>query len=82
MSTRLKLFVFKQLSFTLVSAKVDEQCVFRHRGERKVKTVEEDVEDVTSRAAELLDEGEELIGTAAEARCLSLCTVYAMTTIR
>ncbi|XP_042371347.1 nuclear export mediator factor NEMF-like, partial [Plectropomus leopardus] len=42
--------------------KVDEQSVFRHRGERKVKTVEEDIEDVTSKAAELLDEGEELIG--------------------
>ncbi|XP_059209037.1 ribosome quality control complex subunit NEMF-like [Centropristis striata] len=41
--------------------KVDEQSVFRHRGERKVKTVEEDMEDVTARAAELL-EGEELIG--------------------
>ncbi|XP_054651949.1 ribosome quality control complex subunit NEMF-like [Dunckerocampus dactyliophorus] len=42
--------------------KVDEQCVFRHRGERKVKTVEEDVEEVASRTAELLEEGEELIG--------------------
>ncbi|XP_078133159.1 ribosome quality control complex subunit NEMF [Sander vitreus] len=42
--------------------KVDEQSVFRHRGERKVKTVEEDMEDVTSRTAELLEEGEELIG--------------------
>ncbi|KAM6912414.1 ribosome quality control complex subunit NEMF [Xenentodon cancila] len=42
--------------------KVDEQSVFRHRGERKVKTVEEDVEEVTSRTAELLEEGEELIG--------------------
>ncbi|KAM4724268.1 ribosome quality control complex subunit NEMF isoform 2-T2 [Anableps anableps] len=41
--------------------KVDEQSVFRHRGERKVKTVEEDLEEVTSRAAELLEEGEELI---------------------
>uniref|UniRef100_A0A667YLW8 Ribosome quality control complex subunit NEMF n=1 Tax=Myripristis murdjan TaxID=586833 RepID=A0A667YLW8_9TELE len=28
--------------------KVDEQCVFRHRGERKVKTIEEDMEEVTS----------------------------------
>lgn len=36
--------------------------MFRHRGERKVKTVEEDMEDLTSRAAELLEEGEELIG--------------------
>ncbi|KAI4903712.1 hypothetical protein NFI96_030768 [Prochilodus magdalenae] len=42
--------------------KVDEQCVFRHRGERKVKTLEEDVEDVTSSTAELLEEGEELLG--------------------
>ncbi|XP_041809091.1 nuclear export mediator factor Nemf-like [Chelmon rostratus] len=43
--------------------KVDEQSVFRHRGERKVKTVEEDVNEVTSRTAELLEEeGEELIG--------------------
>lgn len=42
--------------------KVDEQCVFRHRGERKVKTVEEDVEDVASRTADLLEEGEELLG--------------------
>lgn len=42
--------------------KVDEQCVFRHRGERKVKTVEEDVEDVTSSTADLLEEGEELLG--------------------
>ncbi|XP_010745067.3 ribosome quality control complex subunit NEMF [Larimichthys crocea] len=43
--------------------KVEEESVFRHRGERKVKTVEEDMEDVTSTTAELLDEdGEELIG--------------------
>ncbi|XP_026155712.1 ribosome quality control complex subunit NEMF [Mastacembelus armatus] len=42
--------------------KVDEQSVFRHTGERKVKTVEEDMEEVTSRTAELLEEGEELIG--------------------
>ncbi|XP_068436345.1 ribosome quality control complex subunit NEMF [Clinocottus analis] len=42
--------------------KVDEQSVFRHRGERKVKTIEEDMEDVASRAAELLEEEEELIG--------------------
>lgn len=41
---------------------VDEQSVFRHKGERKVKTVEEDMEEVTSRTAELLDEGEELMG--------------------
>ncbi|XP_035529200.1 nuclear export mediator factor Nemf-like [Morone saxatilis] len=42
--------------------KVDEQSVHLHRGERKVKTVEEDMEEVTSRTAELLEEGEELIG--------------------
>ncbi|KAM7376005.1 hypothetical protein PAMP_005758 [Pampus punctatissimus] len=42
--------------------KVDEQSVFRHRGERKVKTVEEDMEEVTSGTADLLEEGEELIG--------------------
>ncbi|XP_062863885.1 ribosome quality control complex subunit NEMF-like [Trichomycterus rosablanca] len=42
--------------------KVDEQSVFRHRGERKVKTLDEDVDDVTSSTAELLEEGEELIG--------------------
>ncbi|XP_039993054.1 nuclear export mediator factor Nemf-like [Xiphias gladius] len=41
--------------------KVDEQSVSRHRGERKVKTVE-DMEEVTSRTAELLEEGDELIG--------------------
>ncbi|XP_071353890.1 ribosome quality control complex subunit NEMF [Trachinotus anak] len=42
--------------------KVDEQSVFRHKGERKVKTIEEDMEEVTSKTAELLEEGEELIG--------------------
>ncbi|CAB1461125.1 unnamed protein product [Pleuronectes platessa] len=42
--------------------KVDEQSVFRHKGERKVKTVEEDMDEVRSRTAELLEEGEELIG--------------------
>ncbi|KAF7656630.1 hypothetical protein LDENG_00038720 [Lucifuga dentata] len=42
--------------------KVDDESVFRHRGERKVKTVEEDLEDITSSTAELLQEGEELIG--------------------
>ncbi|XP_029972447.1 ribosome quality control complex subunit NEMF [Salarias fasciatus] len=41
--------------------KVDEQSVSRHRGERKVKTVEEDLEEVTSRTAELLEDGDELI---------------------
>ncbi|XP_077587184.1 ribosome quality control complex subunit NEMF [Stigmatopora nigra] len=42
--------------------KVDEQSVFRHKGERKVKTVEEDVEEMASRTADMLEEGEELIG--------------------
>uniref|UniRef100_A0A3P8YJI1 Ribosome quality control complex subunit NEMF n=1 Tax=Esox lucius TaxID=8010 RepID=A0A3P8YJI1_ESOLU len=42
--------------------KVDEQCVFRHRGERKVKTIDEDMEGVTSSTADLLEDGEELIG--------------------
>ncbi|KAM9354693.1 ribosome quality control complex subunit NEMF [Pholidichthys leucotaenia] len=42
--------------------KVDDQSVFRHRGERKVKTVEEEMEEVTSRTDELLGEEEELLG--------------------
>ncbi|XP_003962785.2 nuclear export mediator factor Nemf isoform X1 [Takifugu rubripes] len=43
--------------------KVDEHSVFRHRGERKVKTVEEDAEEAASKTAELLnEEGEELMG--------------------
>uniref|UniRef100_A0A8C9S9S2 Ribosome quality control complex subunit NEMF n=1 Tax=Scleropages formosus TaxID=113540 RepID=A0A8C9S9S2_SCLFO len=42
--------------------KVDEQCVWRHRGERKVKTLDEDMESVTSSTATLLIEGEELVG--------------------
>lgn len=46
----------------LGAPQVDEQSVFRHRGERKVKTVEEDMEEITSGAAELLEEGEELMG--------------------
>ncbi|KAL0969617.1 hypothetical protein UPYG_G00229890 [Umbra pygmaea] len=36
--------------------KVDEQCVFRHRGERKVKTIDEDKEDVTSSTTENMEE--------------------------
>lgn len=37
--------------------------MFRHRGERKVKTVEEDTDEVASKTAELLnEEGEELMG--------------------
>lgn len=39
--------------------KVDDQSVFRHRGERKMKTLEEE-EDTTS-TAEILEEGEELL---------------------
>uniref|UniRef100_A0A8C7YAI1 Ribosome quality control complex subunit NEMF n=1 Tax=Oryzias sinensis TaxID=183150 RepID=A0A8C7YAI1_9TELE len=46
--------------------KVEEQSVFRHRGERKVKSVEEEMDDVTSRTAELLEEGEELMGKMAQ----------------
>ncbi|XP_053365536.1 ribosome quality control complex subunit NEMF-like [Clarias gariepinus] len=42
--------------------RVDEQSVFRHRGERKVKTLDEDVEDLSCTTAELLEEGEELLG--------------------
>uniref|UniRef100_A0A3P8PVV5 Ribosome quality control complex subunit NEMF n=1 Tax=Astatotilapia calliptera TaxID=8154 RepID=A0A3P8PVV5_ASTCA len=44
-----------------LAVSVDDQSVFRHQGERKVRTVEEDMEEATSRTAELLDEGEELI---------------------
>lgn len=40
--------------------KVDEDSVFRHRGERKVKTVEEDM--VAASSEDLLEDGEELIG--------------------
>ncbi|KAM9777730.1 ribosome quality control complex subunit NEMF [Neosynchiropus ocellatus] len=40
--------------------KVDEQSVFRHRGERKVRTVEEDMDELASTTEELLEEGEEL----------------------
>ena len=36
--------------------------MFRHKGERKVKTIEEDMEQISSSTAELLEEGEELIG--------------------
>lgn len=50
----------------LVRVQVDDQSVFRHKGERKVKTVEEDMEEVTSRTAEVLEEGEELMGGTPE----------------
>lgn len=61
----LQLFViFGQLNFPLSILQVDEQSLFRHRGERKVKTVEEDMEEVTSTTAALLNEdGEELMGS-------------------
>lgn len=53
----------RSLELRFVSTQVDEHSVFRHRGERKVKTVEEDAEEVTSKTAELLnEEGEELMG--------------------
>ncbi|XP_041668539.1 nuclear export mediator factor Nemf-like isoform X2 [Cheilinus undulatus] len=42
--------------------KVDDESVLRHKGERKVKTVEDDMEEVTSTTSELLEEGEELTG--------------------
>ncbi|MBN3298787.1 NEMF factor, partial [Amia calva] len=42
--------------------KVDEPCVWRHRGERKVKNLDEDLETVTSSTADLLIEGPELTG--------------------
>lgn len=41
--------------------KVDDQSVFRHRGERKMKTLDEEEEDVSSSTADLLEEGEELL---------------------
>lgn len=46
--------------------KVDDQSVFRHRGERKTKTLEEEEEDVTSSTADLLEEGEELLDEDSE----------------
>uniref|UniRef100_A0A4W3JND7 Ribosome quality control complex subunit NEMF n=1 Tax=Callorhinchus milii TaxID=7868 RepID=A0A4W3JND7_CALMI len=36
--------------------KVDEECVWRHRGERKVKVQDEDMESVTSTTTELFSE--------------------------
>lgn len=54
--------------------KVDEQSVFRHRGERKVKTLEEDIDAVSSTTAELLqEEGEELIGSEHGTTALIYC---------
>nr|XP_023684122.1 nuclear export mediator factor NEMF isoform X1 [Paramormyrops kingsleyae] len=49
--------------------KVDEQCVWRHKGERKVKTLAEDMESVTSSTAELLTEGEEITGDDSANEC-------------
>lgn len=42
--------------------------MFRHKGERKVKTIEEDADDITSNTAELLnEEEEELMGNQRKA---------------
>ncbi|XP_048047986.1 ribosome quality control complex subunit NEMF-like isoform X2 [Megalobrama amblycephala] len=41
--------------------KVDDESIFRHRGERKMKTLDEE-EDVASSTADLLEEGDELLG--------------------
>ncbi|XP_043088326.1 nuclear export mediator factor NEMF-like isoform X2 [Puntigrus tetrazona] len=41
--------------------KVDDQSVFRHRGERKMKMLDEEEESVISSTADLLEEGEELL---------------------
>lgn len=43
-------------------SQVDEPCVWRHRGERKVRAVEEDMETVTSTNTDLLSEDTELLG--------------------
>ncbi|XP_067310891.1 ribosome quality control complex subunit NEMF-like isoform X2 [Pseudorasbora parva] len=42
--------------------KVDDQSIFRHRGERKMKSLDEEEEDVASSTADLLEEGDELLG--------------------
>ncbi|KAK7945190.1 hypothetical protein WMY93_000918 [Mugilogobius chulae] len=39
--------------------KVDDDSVSRHKGERKVKTLEEDLDEVSSRTEELLEEAED-----------------------
>ncbi|XP_030069934.1 ribosome quality control complex subunit NEMF isoform X2 [Microcaecilia unicolor] len=46
--------------------KVDELCVERHRGERRMKIQDEDMESVTSSATELLSEDLELLGLEGE----------------
>lgn len=73
----LQLFVtFAQLNFPLCVLQVDEQSVFRHRGERKVKTVEEDMEEVTSTTAALLNEdGEELMGSCRKSAPLNSLSI-------
>uniref|UniRef100_A0A8C6XFJ1 Ribosome quality control complex subunit NEMF n=1 Tax=Naja naja TaxID=35670 RepID=A0A8C6XFJ1_NAJNA len=44
--------------------KVDESCVWRHRGERKIKVQDEDMETVTSATSELAAEETEPLGDA------------------
>uniref|UniRef100_A0A4W3J8I7 Ribosome quality control complex subunit NEMF n=1 Tax=Callorhinchus milii TaxID=7868 RepID=A0A4W3J8I7_CALMI len=44
--------------------KVDEECVWRHRGERKVKVQDEDMESVTSTTTELFSEETIPLGNA------------------
>ncbi|XP_066486559.1 ribosome quality control complex subunit NEMF [Tiliqua scincoides] len=44
--------------------KVDESCVWRHRGERKVKVQDEDMEMVTSSTSELAAEETEPLGAS------------------
>ncbi|XP_038612268.1 nuclear export mediator factor NEMF [Tachyglossus aculeatus] len=44
--------------------KVDEACVWRHRGERKVKVQDEDMEAVTSSTSELVSEETEPLDVA------------------
>ncbi|XP_012682273.2 nuclear export mediator factor NEMF [Clupea harengus] len=46
--------------------KVDEESVLRHKGERKVKTLEEEMDDVATSTADLLEEGEELVGDSGD----------------
>lgn len=47
----------------LLRLQVDDQSVFRHRGERKMKALDEEEEDVASSTAHLLEEGDELLGS-------------------
>lgn len=48
---------------SLSSLQVDESCVWRHRGERKVRVQDEDMETVTSSTSELAAEETEPLGT-------------------